>query len=106
LKRPKKICSICRKVKVEGCERCKPKAFEGIKKDNYSFYNSTRWRKISKGYRKKYPLCKHCLDKGITTPSAVVDHIQPIDKGGDKFNSFNLQALCHKCHNRKTGASK
>jgi 5-methylcytosine-specific restriction protein A len=104
--KPLKICSTCRKPKKPDCEQCKPKAFSGINKDNYSFYNSTQWRKVSKGYRKRHPLCKHCEEIGRVTPSAVVDHIKPIDKGGDKWNSSNLQALCHKCHNKKSAKSK
>ena len=101
-----KICSRCRKIKNISCICPEKKPFENISKDNYPFYNSTQWRKVSKGYRKRHPLCKHCEEAGRVTPSAVVDHIKPIDKGGDKWNSSNLQALCHKCHNKKSAKSK
>lgn len=102
----KKICNKCRKVKDLSCICVKPKAFENINKENYSFYNSTAWRKLSINYRRKHPLCVHCLEKGITKVCNVVDHITPIDKGGDKWNTNNLQPLCHRCHNKKSAASK
>ena len=45
------------------------------------------------------PLCRHCLQHGITTPSTDMDHID-----GNAFNvdRANLQGLCHTCHSRKT----
>ncbi len=106
MKIPKKICSICRKIKKDDCDRCKKKPFEGINTANQSFYNSTRWRKIAKGHKTKHPLCEECLDKGIVTAVQITDHIIPIDKGGNKFSSDNLRSLCHKCHNKKSGRSK
>ena len=30
------------------------------------------------------------------------DHIQPIDRGGKKWDPDNLQALCKRCHKEKT----
>jgi len=102
----KKICSKCRKVKGISCICVKPKAFENINKDNYSFYNSRAWRKLSKHYKLKHPLCVSCENQGRVTPSQVTDHITPIDKGGAKWDSSNFQALCHKCHNKKTASSR
>ena len=55
------------------------------------------WRKISKVYRMRRPLCELCK----ASMSKVVDHILPIKDGGGNEES-NLQALCHKCHNSKT----
>jgi len=102
----KKICGKCRKVKELSCICPKPKKFENMNTDNYDFYNSYKWRKLSKQLRKDNPLCLICLQKGITTPSQMVDHIQPISKGGSKWDLNNLRCLCHKCHNSKTGKSK
>ena len=104
--RPKKICGKCKRIKGRSCICPEKKPFEGISKDNYSVYNSSRWRRYSKGLRKNHPLCEHCLKKGVTSPSEVVDHIHPISKGGDVWDRDNLQMLCHKCHNTKTGKSK
>ena len=71
--------------------------------DNQKFYNSTRWRKVAAGFRDKNPVCIECEKKGIIKPSEVTDHILSIRNGGAKFNEDNLQALCHSCHNIKSG---
>jgi len=33
----------------------------------------------------------------------VVDHITPVRLGGDFWQTDNHQALCHRCHNSKSG---
>lgn len=43
-------------------------------------------------------MCVECGD-----PSQVVDHIVPINQGGDPWSVDNMQAMCHACHNRKSG---
>lgn len=101
----KKICAKCRKIKELSCKCPKPKPFEGMQQ-NYSFYNSKKWRKYAHSIRAEEPLCIICLQEGRTTPSQMVDHIHPISKGGSKWERSNLQALCHKCHNKKTAKSK
>lgn len=106
MKKPKVICSTCRKIKRDDCDRCKKKPYENIDQSNYSFYNSYRWRKKSKSFRLLHPLCEDCLSKGITKSSQMVDHIIPISKGGDKMDDSNLRALCNSCHAIKTGKSK
>lgn len=100
----KRICDICHKVKQDGCDRCSKVFFKGVTPD--PFYQSYKWRKKSKDYRLKHPLCVHCLKEGRTTISQMVDHIIPISKGGDKFNDNNLQALCNKHHAKKTGGNR
>ena len=97
---------MCRKIKRDDCERCKPKPFEGINRGNQSLYNDSKWRKYSLSLRKKNPLCSICLEQGRTTPCAVVDHIIPIDKGGSFWDKDNHRCLCHKCHNKKSASSK
>lgn len=32
-----------------------------------------------------------------------MDHITPINEGGDRYDFNNLQGLCDKCHNKKSG---
>ena len=61
-----------------------------------------RWDNFSKRYRKKNPLCVECLKRNRTQPSEHVDHIVPLSLGGKKFDEANLQALCKRCHSRKT----
>lgn len=106
MKKPNSVCNRCRKPKDVNCLICKRTPFEGISKENYSFYASTRWRNFTKKYRRLNPLCIHCLKEGKTTMTEVVDHRIPIRQGGDKWNSDNLQGLCHYHHNRKSATDK
>lgn len=81
------------------------KAFERVN-DNSEFYNSWPWRKAAKRYKDKNPICVECEREGIVTPVKVVDHIIPINKGGDKLNESNFQSLCEVCHNKKSAKEK
>ena len=76
------------------------------RKADPKFYHSTPWRKTSRAYRQANPLCEECLKNGRTTPVALVDHIKPIEEGGDPLSWDNLQGLCHRCHNRKSGRER
>lgn len=78
---------------------------QGRKADN-SFYHSTAWRRLSKAFRQDNPICEECLKKGKYTPSAVADHIVRIEDGGEPLDRNNLQALCHRCHNKKSGQER
>ena len=72
--------------------------------DNSSFYNSRRWRAISKYFRKKNPLCIQCeRDGNGPTAAQCVDHIKQISMGGDMISTSNLQSLCNSCHAKKSG---
>ena len=68
------------------------------------FYNSYRWRKISKAYRRNYPICEVCYEgKEEIVESEVTDHIVPISAGGAEWDANNYMPMCHQCHNRKRG---
>ena len=66
-------------------------------------YNS-KWRRRSKLFLKSHPLCEECLKQNMLTPSTVVDHIVP--HRGDPVlmwdEANNWQALCKRCHDKKT----
>ena len=79
------------------------KAFDREVK-NEAFYNSWPWRKASKRWRDKNPLCVKCEVNGFVVKATVVDHIVRIEAGGDKLNEDNFQSLCTKCHNSKSGS--
>ena len=81
------------------------KAFER-ENDNSEFYNSWPWRKAAKRFKDKNPLCVECDKHGIVTQVKVVDHIVPINKGGEKLNEANFQSLCESCHNKKSAGEK
>lgn len=69
---------------------------------NSEFYNSRAWRKARKLYLQKNPLCVECEKDGMIVPATVVDHIVPINQGGDKLNESNFQSLCQHHHNSKS----
>lgn len=70
------------------------------------FYQSKLWRATRKKYIEIFPLCRHCEEKGIIKEAEVVDHIKPIEQGGNKLDVKNLQSLCHSCHNKKSNAER
>lgn len=81
-------------------------AFGGRKNPNKEFYQSPAWRALRAKFIAANPLCVECRKKGIITPAQVADHIVPINMGGAALSEDNLQALCHKCHNRKSAKDK
>ena len=66
-------------------------------------YNS-KWRRLSKVYLRKHPMCVRCLQQGRYVPATVVDHIIP-HRGTPAlmWDESNWQALCKPCHDKKTG---
>ena len=70
--------------------------------DMSSFYNSSRWRAIRNYFLKRNPLCVYCKSKDIIKPAEVIDHIVPIKQGGEMYSELNLQALCKRCHDKKS----
>jgi len=71
-----------------------------------SIYHTRQWRNDRDRHIKANPLCVICLSNGITTASSVSDHIKEISQGGDVWDWDNRQALCTRCHNRKTQLNK
>jgi len=67
------------------------------------FYSSTAWRKLRKKHLMLNPLCCMCQELNLLTLASVVDHILPISKGGGALDMNNLQSLCAKHHNQKSG---
>lgn len=85
------------------CEKHKAMHPEEIRSAASRGYNS-RWRKESKHYLQTHPLCEECMKHGVYTAATVVDHIVP--HRGDPvlfWNQSNWQALCKRCHDKKTG---
>lgn len=72
------------------------------------FYNTAKWRKFSKAYKQRHPLCVQCEKNGIIKQSEVTDHVVRFAHGGKGFDLDNLkdeyfQPLCKKCHDSKSG---
>ena len=79
------------------------KPHEGRKNPNKKFYQSMPWRRLRATKIDQQPLCEECERKNIVTVANMVDHIVPINKGGEPLDISNLQSLCNRCHNQKSG---
>ncbi len=85
------------------CDACQLYHLDMIKKKERRkatdpFYFSHRWRKISARFVRMHPVCQLCH----RAPATIVDHIIERSDGGDQWSEHNLQALCPRCHGRKT----
>ena len=63
-------------------------------------YLSKRWRILRRKVLYDHPICQMC-DAELAVD---VDHVIPIERGGDPWAMSNLQGLCRRCHGRKTKA--
>ena len=71
----------------------------GRKKSNSKFYTSTPWRKLRTMFIQQNPVCVECGRAG-----KVVDHIVRVnDDSTLALDWDNLQTMCHRCHNSKSG---
>jgi 5-methylcytosine-specific restriction protein A len=62
-----------------------------------------KWQVARKKFLKEYPLCAKCQEKNKLTRATVVDHIIPHRGDGTLFwDKSNWQALCKRCHDKKT----
>jgi 5-methylcytosine-specific restriction protein A len=83
--------------------------FDNIRRDP-KFYQSMAWRNCRNAYIRQHPVCVVCHRAG-----QVVDHIKPVNpvdawnteggRYGEPLHYANLQTMCHKCHNSKSGRS-
>jgi len=82
------------------------KTYDMYKRDKKStaFYKSHEWEQVRLiALNRDRFLCVHCFNNKKITPADVVDHIIPIKVDWSlRLTLSNLQALCHKHHNRKT----
>lgn len=110
--RPPKACSktMCKGYATDGTSRCnkhKIKQASGwAKYNNGNTANDNgygyQWRKLRESVlaRDRY-LCQTCYRLGQFTNANIVDHIINKANGGTN-NTANLEAICFKCHKRKT----
>lgn len=84
------------------CEKHLPLHPEYTRPPSKRGYGS-RWRRASKEYLRKHPLCVMCEKEGVYRAAEVVDHIIP--HRGDMglfWDQSNWQPLCKRHHDRKT----
>lgn len=66
-------------------------------------YSTQRWKRLRLSKLQEQPLCEHCHAVGLLERASVVDHIQPVNHGGDPFPPLSgLASLCPPCHSAKT----
>lgn len=67
-----------------------------------SFYDTAAWKKLRRLRLVNEPLCRIHAAQGRAVPAKHVDHIVPINKGGEALDYDNTQSLCLECHTLKT----
>ena len=69
-----------------------------------NWYNKKEWKRLRNYYINKQPLCEICKRFGKIVEAKVVDHIVRVKVNPDiALKEYNLQSLCHRCHNIKSG---
>ena len=77
-----------------------------VREQSASEYHTNRWKRESKVFRQRFPLCEECRRNGKLVPAEVVDHIIPFPVCPDFFNPSNWQSLCKKCNIAKGNRDK
>jgi hypothetical protein len=66
-------------------------------------YGTPEWERLRARKLVTTILCEPCQAGGRVVVANVVDHIRPINAGGDAFPTLDgLMSMCRDCHNRKT----
>lgn len=69
-------------------------------------YNTSTWQKLRLAKLGSHPTCEPCDARGDITVANAVDHVAPINAGGDPFPPLDgLMSMCERCHNEKTAAN-
>ncbi len=62
-----------------------------------------KWAEAARLFLRRTPFCRYCLLEGVETIATDVDHIDPHRGNQAKFwDRSNWQALCKRCHTRKS----
>ena len=66
-------------------------------------YNTAQWQRLRRAKLNAEPLCQPCDNAGLLTVANTVDHVVPINAGGDPFPALaGLTSMCGPCHGAKT----
>lgn len=60
------------------------------------------WQRLQSLVLSDEPLCRMCGLRGLVVAATLVDHIVPLNGGGERLTMHNLQPLCVSCHAKKT----
>lgn len=67
----------------------------------------SKWRKESREWLDRNPVCVACKRQGRTLAAKAVDHIEPHRGNQELFwRRSNWQSLCIPCHNRKSRSER
>lgn len=70
--------------------------------DADKFYGTARWKRLREYHRTREPFCRMCLkEEGRYVLGTLVDHVLPIEEGGEAMDDSNLQTLCDRHHAQK-----
>lgn len=62
-----------------------------------------KWQRFRLAYLAQHPLCVRCTAEGRTVEAEHVDHVDNLGPLGPRgYDDTNLQALCARCHGKKT----
>jgi 5-methylcytosine-specific restriction protein A len=79
----------------------KPRFYDDRRGSSTARGYDRQWRKLRAEFLKRFPFCRLCM----RSRAVLVDHIRPKAQGGTD-DERNLQALCTRCHNIKTGVER
>ena len=99
------LCSVCQQRNGCSCKRVRQQRAQQAsgKKNPYQRGYGRRWQRARLLYLGNNPTCVTCKDQGKLTAAGVVDHIIPHRDDRVLFwDVSNWQALCTRCHNRKS----
>jgi len=107
---PKHPCATpgCPALVKPGQPRCPGHTRQHEQQDRARRGNSTargydeQWRQLRAEYARAHPWCEACALDGLRVAVAIVDHRQPIRRGGARLDPRNLESLCRSHHGKKT----
>lgn len=94
-----KPCLVCGEVTDKA--RCPVHQLPDLRaRDRVTRENGARWKRLSARLRRRQPFCSVCG----TPDDLTVDHVKPLEHGGDPYDETNLDVLC-RSHNASKGAT-
>lgn len=95
----------CEKHQRDNADRMRRQVYDRARERDPR-YQTPAWQRTRKFILARDPLCKIavvCTRRyGSPAPSVEVDHVTPVNAGGDFWDPANLQGACHADHSRKT----
>lgn len=64
-------------------------------------YDQKRWLILRRRILVDNPMCQMCTARGVDELATDVDHITPVEDGGEPWALSNLRPLCRSCHSSR-----